>query len=589
MALTASSSPSQELRHPSTERMLRHSSNTDDSDTESISFLYDTDTPPTWIERLFGEPYHVKDNYASHRVSLRFVFTLMAVYVAEGCLDWLMIAVRYYGTSTWNIGPTEMQNFRSVLHLPWTIKIVYGLTIDCVPLFGYKRKSYMLFFGILATASMFISILWAPHYQVQLVCLTLNQLSVAFCDVIADALTVERTEFKSHSVATRLQSLAWASRYTASIVGILVSTRIELSNKPHDMLLVYWLYLFITLSIPICSLLLPEKRICNTHFDQMLNEQDTDNTDSMILTQARSYSAKQILFLTFQTICRKSILYPLLFVFTLGVTPSSKEALDYYLMYNLKFSSVYIGYLRVATGVAFLISIGMITYQARSSNHKFSLRKVAFVWTLIATVLPFMTLMLVFGWNKKLGIPDIYFMASDKVFVAVALDMLHMAINVLFARICPPGIEGVFMTVLTSISNIASVLSLQISSAVTKMLDIKCIEDPEDTDSVTCNFTYLWLLIVIANLSTLAPLIFIKQVPDETELKRIGEELKDATGAQDNERVDRPRMCKIYWIIMDHVVPFVKNKMWKKQKYRNPSAHPQNAQVELMEYGKDTE
>eukprot|EP01083_Nonionella_stella_P066063 173695_1 len=561
---------------------------TGDSDTEFNCFLYEN-TPPTWIERVFGEPYHVKDKYASHRVTLRFVLTLMAVYVAEGCEDWLLIAARYYGTSVWNIGPAEMQNLRSMLYLPWTIKIVYGLTIDCVPLFGYKRKSYMLLFGILAVVSMLIAILWAPHYNVQLICLTLNQLSVAFCDVIADALTVERTEFKSHSVATRLQSLAWGSRYTASIVGILVSTRIELSGKPDDMLIVYWLYLFISLFIPICSLLLPEKRIRKKpkqHTDAL------DATDSMILNQAHSYSAKQILFLTFQTICRKSIFYPLLFVFTLALTPSSKEALDYYLMYRLNFSSVYIGYLSVAAGVAFLISIGIITYQARSSNHKFSLRKVALVWTLIATVLPFMTLVIVFGWNKKLGIPDIYFMASDKVFVAVAVDMLYMAMNVLFARICPPGIEGVFMTVLTSISNIGGILSLQISGALTNMFDIKCKEDPDDTDSMTCNFKYLWLLIVITNLTTLTPLIFIRKVPDERELKRIGEELKDATGMQGNERVERSRICGFYWIIMDHIVPFVQNQiccLCKTQRYRNQSAHPQNVQVELMEYVKENE
>lgn len=61
-------------------------------------FLYDTDTKPSWIESIFGEPYHVKDKYASHRISFRFVITLASVYIVEGCSDWMMIALRYYGT-----------------------------------------------------------------------------------------------------------------------------------------------------------------------------------------------------------------------------------------------------------------------------------------------------------------------------------------------------------------------------------------------------------------------------------------------------------------------------------------------------------
>eukprot|EP01084_Bolivina_argentea_P034283 63439_1 len=181
----------------------------DNSDTDC--FLYDKNTKPTRIEKIFGETHHVKDKYVSHRITIRFVLTLFAVYVVEGCSDWLTIATRYYGTAIWDIGPSDMQNFRSIITLPWTIKIIYGLTIDCLPLFGYKRKSYMLLFGIFAVLTTLISIIWAPHYYVQLVCMTINQLSVSFCDVIADALTVERTEFKSHSVATRLQSLAWGS------------------------------------------------------------------------------------------------------------------------------------------------------------------------------------------------------------------------------------------------------------------------------------------------------------------------------------------------------------------------------------------
>ena len=49
----------------------------------------------------------------------------------------------------------------AVLWLPWVIKPFYGLICDFVPLFGYRRKSYLILanllavlsFGIIATAN----------------------------------------------------------------------------------------------------------------------------------------------------------------------------------------------------------------------------------------------------------------------------------------------------------------------------------------------------------------------------------------------------------------------------------------------------
>ena len=471
---------------------------------------------------------------------------------------------------------SEMQNFRSLVNLPWTIKLLYGLTIDSLPLFGYKRKSYMLLFGIIAPLSTLITITWAKYYYVQLVFMTINAFSVSFCDVIADALTVERTEFKSHCVATRLQSLAWGCRYMSSVIGLLISTQIEVSNKPKDMIIVYWSYFFVSLSISICAFLLPEKRIKKRNSNRQ-NEmelvQDHDESqhsdDSNDNNNNPNYSLKQILYLTFETVCRRSIFYPLLFTFILRCTPTTDEALDYYLIYELGFSSIWIGYLKVAGSVAFIIAIVIITYQSRNNNPNFSLRKLYFSWTIIAAILPFMTLIIVFKLNEKLNIPNIYFMLSDKVVVMTAADILQMGINVLYARLCPPGIEGVFMTILTSISNIGMILNYQISSWIIKLLNIKCDQDPNDENSVICNFKYLWLLIIIVNLTTLLPLILIKKVPNEQELQKVGDELNKATSESITDaenmvigkNVDRSKMIKMYGIGMDYVFPFFKKRI----------------------------
>src|ERR1700741_3436654 len=40
--------------------------------------------------------------------------------------------------------PLQITGFITLFNLPWIIKPVYGLVSDFVPLFGYRRKSYLL-------------------------------------------------------------------------------------------------------------------------------------------------------------------------------------------------------------------------------------------------------------------------------------------------------------------------------------------------------------------------------------------------------------------------------------------------------------
>lgn len=227
--------------------------------------------------------------------------------------------------------------------------------------------------------------------------------------------------FKSHTVATRLQSLAWGSRSVASIAGLLVSTRMQSDGEVDDFLSVYWLYFAVSLSIPLCGILLPENRrkprgsisaasvapppynptaMTSTSIESAPIDIDSPSSSGSQLMddvpyEAPQYPVSKILYLCFETICRRSIFYPLLFVFILCSTPQSGEAVTYYQIYFLGFTSVQIGYLGAATSFALLIAISILTLQTRKSNTKFSLVRTFLFWTITATILPFITLILV--------------------------------------------------------------------------------------------------------------------------------------------------------------------------------------------------
>jgi len=50
-----------------------------------------------------------------------------------------------------HIGPARMGMYMSYVTIPWVIKPIWGLLTDAKPLFGYRRKSYLILFGFLGT------------------------------------------------------------------------------------------------------------------------------------------------------------------------------------------------------------------------------------------------------------------------------------------------------------------------------------------------------------------------------------------------------------------------------------------------------
>ncbi|MBS2009350.1 MAG: MFS transporter [Cyanobacteria bacterium SZAS TMP-1] len=48
----------------------------------------------------------------------------------------------------------SVTSYMLILGLPWMVKPLYGLVSDCVPLFGYRRKSYLFLFNLAATAAL---------------------------------------------------------------------------------------------------------------------------------------------------------------------------------------------------------------------------------------------------------------------------------------------------------------------------------------------------------------------------------------------------------------------------------------------------
>jgi hypothetical protein len=70
-------------------------------------------------------------------------------YFNQGCKALLSLAVKDYFKEYLQLEPGHTAVLQSFISFPWSIKLFYGIISDNLPIFGFKRKSYVILMGAL--------------------------------------------------------------------------------------------------------------------------------------------------------------------------------------------------------------------------------------------------------------------------------------------------------------------------------------------------------------------------------------------------------------------------------------------------------
>jgi MFS family permease len=114
--------------------------------------------------------------------------------------------------------PEQMAYFQAVMLIAWVVKPLWGLISDLYPIFGSRRKSYLILTSLCVAAAWFLLALLPDHKAVLplLLLMTLIYMAYAFQDVVSDGLMVETGQLLN--MTGQFQSIQWAAVYTAMIV-----------------------------------------------------------------------------------------------------------------------------------------------------------------------------------------------------------------------------------------------------------------------------------------------------------------------------------------------------------------------------------
>ncbi len=137
------------------------------------------------------------------------------VYFTQGALGISGIALPLFLRDLhWQV--SEITTVASIAAIPWIFKIIYGLLSDCFPLFGFRRKSYLILFACISALGWLLLVLLPSDKKWILLSLFFANLGFAATDVITDGLIVEHSRGMSSHL---YQSIAWGTRSLGAIIS----------------------------------------------------------------------------------------------------------------------------------------------------------------------------------------------------------------------------------------------------------------------------------------------------------------------------------------------------------------------------------
>ena len=147
------------------------------------------------------------------------LMAILSVYFVQGILGLARLAVSFFLKDELGLSPAQVSALFGIVALPWIIKPAFGFLSDGLPIFGYRRRPYLILSGFLGAIS-WILLATVVHTNIGATfAIALGSLSVAVSDVIVDSLVVERARVESQAQAGSLQSVCWG----ASAVGGLLT------------------------------------------------------------------------------------------------------------------------------------------------------------------------------------------------------------------------------------------------------------------------------------------------------------------------------------------------------------------------------
>ena len=398
------------------------------------------------------------------------------------------LAVQFFLKDTLELGPGNYSKILSISLIPWMLKPFQGLLSDLVPIFGYRRKSYIILCGILDIICWILMAFYVEKIWQATTILFIINLCLSFSTVLGEAIVVELSktgdvgEESSNNAKDNISLF-----FVFKNIGILTSS--YLKGYLIDIISIKSIFLLAAVTpiiIIISGIIMHEEPY------SVLEKVEDEDEKPLINRNLK----KEFLSFFFQ----KQVIIPIVFIILFMAPPSYDDPLFYFLTNELKFNGNILGQMSFAAALTAIIAVMMY----KEFFKHVSFRKVLVVGSILYTIFSFTAYALVTRMNVKIGVSDYLLCLFSSSTTNLLAELVMMPILSLACLLCPKNLEATVYSVFMSSINFGAIISYLEASYLTNYLGI-----------TSSNFENLPKLITIANITGLMPLVFLYFVDEK--------------------------------------------------------------------------
>jgi hypothetical protein len=309
-----------------------------------------------------------------------------------------------------NATQAQQTTLSSIRSLPASFKLIFGFLSDNVPIFGYRRKPYMLFGWLLASLSLFMLLLLSnlhvtpgnagcfesadsaeetvpPDDAPSIAFLSLSLLGFGtgfwLADVMGDSIVAERAKLEPAESRGSIQSFCYSCRFFGLMVAAPLSTYLYSTVGPYFIIL-----LLSVMPLTILPLIWG------------LDE----------VKDAPISSTKDQCHEIWKTVCSRAVWQPMGFVYLYNLLQVGNSAWREYLTVVLHFTTCQLNLILITAFV--LLYLGVLSYKYWFIT--WSWRKVYIVTTVLGAIFSFLQVLLIRGIT--FGLSNFWFALGDDAF-----------------------------------------------------------------------------------------------------------------------------------------------------------------------------
>lgn len=347
-----------------------------------------------------------------HRYYLFFALTYFIQGVTDLTSGLANQPVQYLLKEEMGLNAGQSGRFFAIISLGWMIKPLYGLLSDFVPFARSQRKSYLLLMSAVGVTSWLVLALLPSQYESVLAFLTLCAATLAFCDVMIDALMVEVG--RPLGLTGSIQAIQWASISVAFALAQFAGGYLAAHTTPHTVFL-------LSAAFPLLTFLGTFKFVQEP--ERILSRQTLSDTRSSLQEAVQS----------------RALWLVAGFLFLWNFSPSLGTPLLYYETDILGFSKVFIGVLGAISNAAGIIG-ALVFFAYGQQLHLQTILRIAIGLGVLSTL----SFLLMIGPTSAVFIFLLFGLFSQ---------LTHLAVLDLAARSCPVRTEGTVFALLMSCLN----------------------------------------------------------------------------------------------------------------------------------------